>query len=69
MISTLMYVVHSRLGIVHAVGIVARFYANPKESHMIVVKRILRYLKTIENYGLWYKKEDNFELKVYTDAD
>lgn len=27
---------------------------SPKESHLIAAKRILSYLKGIENYGLWY---------------
>ena len=69
MIGKPMYVVHSRPYIAHVVGIVANFFANPKESYMASVKRIMRYLKNIENYGLWYKKQGNFELQVYTDAD
>lgn len=31
----------------------------------MVPKRILRYLKGTNDYGLWYKKCDKFELKVY----
>ena len=69
MIGKLMYVVHSRPGIAHVVGIVARYSANPRESHMIATKIILRYLKKTKDYGLWYPKEGKFEMKVYTDAD
>ena len=47
MIGKLQYVVHSRLDIVLVVGIVARFSANPRENHLMVVKRIMRYLKGI----------------------
>ena len=47
-----MYVVHTRPDIAHAVGIVARFFANPRESHITTVKRILRYLKNTEEFGL-----------------
>ena len=36
---------------------------------MMVVKRILRHLKGTKDYGLYYKKNDKFELKVYTNAD
>ena len=36
---------------------------------MMAVKRILRYLKGIEDYGLWYKIGGNLDLKVFTDAD
>ena len=50
-------------------GIVARFSANPRENHLMVVKRIMRYLKGIEEFGLYYKKNEMFELRAYTDAD
>src|SRR5271156_5556444 len=69
MIRKLIYFVHTRPDIAHVVQIVARFFANPKESHMTIVKRILRYLKNTEEYCLWYRREGKFELKVFTDAD
>ena len=69
MIGKLQYVVHSRLDIALAVGIVARFSTNPKENHMMAIKRIMRYLKGIEEDGLYYKKNEKFELKAYTDVD
>ena len=52
MIGKLQYVVHSRLDIALAVGIVARFSANPKENHLLAVKRIMRYLKGTDDFGL-----------------
>lgn len=69
MIKKLQYVVHSRLDIAHAVGIVTKFSANPKETHMTIVKRIFRYMKGIGDYILWYKKECDFELQFYNDVD
>ena len=65
----LQYVVHTRLNIALAVGMVARFFANPKENHMMAIKRIMSYLKGTEEYGLWYKKGDNFELRAFTNVD
>ena len=47
MIGKLQYVVHSRPDIALAIGIVARFSANPRENHLMAIKRILRYLKAI----------------------
>ena len=49
MIGKLQYVVHSRPDIALVMGIVARFFANPRENHLMVVKRIIRYLKGIED--------------------
>ncbi|XP_070044926.1 secreted RxLR effector protein 161-like [Nicotiana tomentosiformis] len=50
-------------------GLCARFPTNPKESHLTVVKRILRYLKAITNLCLWYPKGSNFNLVGYADTD
>jgi len=36
---------------------------------MMVIKRIMRYLKGIEDYGLWYKKGGNLDLKAFPHAD
>jgi hypothetical protein len=55
--------------IMHAVGIVGRYQSAPKQSHLLAVKRIFRYLKETMNYGLWYPKNHNFQLSVYSDDD
>ena len=69
MIGKLQYVVHTRPDIALAVGIVARFLGKLRENYTMVVKRILRYLKGTEDYGLWYKLGGNLDLKVFTDVD
>ena len=51
MIGKLQYVVHSRLDIALCIGLVVRFSANPRENHLMAVKRIMRYLK--RNRLLW----------------
>jgi hypothetical protein len=45
MVGILLYVTTSRLDVMQAVGQVAQFKATPKESHVLAVKRIFRYLK------------------------
>ena len=47
----------------------ARFQSNSKESHIIVAKRIIRYLKGTSNLGLWYSKDSSLKLIGYSDAD
>ncbi|KAK6163969.1 hypothetical protein DH2020_000833 [Rehmannia glutinosa] len=59
----------SRPDILHVVCLCAHFQNNPKESHMSVVKRIFKYLKGTNQYGLFYPKNENFSLKVYSDSD
>ena len=69
MIGKLQYVVHNRPDIAFSVGIVQRFFANPTENHLMEVKRIMRYLKGIEDFVLYYKMNEKFELRAYTDVD
>ena len=69
MIGSLLYLTTSRPDILYIVCVCARFQSNPKESHMLVVKRIIRYLKGTINLGLWYSKQSSLDLIGYTDAD
>jgi hypothetical protein len=46
----------------------ARFQANPKECHLMPVKRILRYLVFTPNLGLWYPKGSSLDLLDYSDS-
>ena len=69
MIGKLQYVVHSRPDIALFVGIVAIFYANPRENHLMAVKRIMRYLKGTEDFVLYYKKTEKINLKAYIDTN
>nr|GEY65162.1 hypothetical protein [Tanacetum cinerariifolium] len=46
-----------------------RYQANPKESHLVVVKRIFKYLKGTQNLGLWYPKGSGFDFKAYLDSN
>jgi hypothetical protein len=54
MIDNLLYVTTSRLDVMYAVGQVEIFQASPKETHVLVVKRIFKYIKGTTKIGLWY---------------
>ena len=69
MIRKLQYVVHNIPDITLVVRIVARFSVDPKENHLMEVKRIMRYLKGTNDFGLYYKKNEIFEVNAYTNAD
>lgn len=62
MIRILLYAMDSRLDVMQAIGIVARFQSAPREAHVQVVKRIIRYLKGTLEFGLWYPKGEEFFL-------
>eukprot|EP00253_Pinus_taeda_P018896 PITA_18896 len=69
MIGSLLYLTGTRPDIMHAVGIVGRFQANPKETHLQAIKIIFKYLQGTQNYGLWYPRDTDLTLHAYTDAD
>jgi hypothetical protein len=69
MIGSLLYLCASRPDITPSVCICARFQANPKECHLMAVKRIFRYLVHTPNLGLWYPKGSTFDLLRYSNSD
>ena len=56
MIGSLFYLTASRPDILYSVCLCVRFQSDPRESHLIAVKRIFRYLKGNANLGLFYRK-------------
>jgi hypothetical protein len=69
MIGSLLYVTASRPNVMQAVGQVAIFQATPKETHVMAVKRIFRYLKGTTEFGLWYPKGNEMTMVAYIDVD
>ena len=47
----------------------ARYEASPKESYLIAVKRIFRYLKGTLSLRLFYSRDTSLDLVGYSDAD
>ncbi|XP_058189255.1 uncharacterized mitochondrial protein AtMg00810-like [Rhododendron vialii] len=69
MIGSLLYLTASRPDIAFSVGVCARYQASPKESHLSVVKRIIKYVSGTLNYGIWFTHDTTANLAGYTDAD
>ena len=68
-IGSLLYLTASRPDILFSVCMCATFQANPKESYLIAVRRIFRYLKDTPNLGLLYPRGSSLDLHSYSDAD
>ena len=69
MIGSLLYLTASRHDIMFSVCLCARFQSCPKESHLGLVKRIIRYVKGTLDLGLWYPNGAQFNLVGFCDAD
>ena len=69
MIGSLLYLTASRPDIQFSVYLCAIFQSRPKESHLLAVKRIFRYLCGTCDLGLWYPVGCHANLISYSDAD
>ncbi|KAH9780087.1 Integrase catalytic domain-containing protein [Citrus sinensis] len=69
MIGSLLYLTASRPDIMFSVCLSARFQSCPKESHLLAVKRIFRYLSGTIDIGLWYPRGTHIDLTCFSDAD
>ncbi|XP_019194748.1 PREDICTED: uncharacterized protein LOC109188558 [Ipomoea nil] len=69
LIGSLLYLIASRPDIMFSVGMCARYQSDPKESHLIAAKRILKYIKGTIQYGIWYSKDSELNMIAYCDAD
>ena len=73
-LGSLMYaMVCTRPDIAHAVGVFSRFMSNPGKEHWTVVKRVFRYLRGTNDYGLCQQGRPGLErmldIRGFVDAD
>jgi len=54
LISCLRYLCNSRPDIAFFVGLVRRYMSEPRKSHLMAAKRMLRYIKGIPKYGVLF---------------
>jgi len=69
MIESLLYLTASRPDITFAIGVRARYQAEPKMSHLTQVKWILKYINSTSDYGILYSYSEKSKLMGYCDAD
>ena len=69
MVGSLLYLTANRPDIMFSTCLCARFSADPRESHLIAIKRIFIYLKGTPNLGIWYPRDSVFDLIGYSDVD
>ncbi|XP_073219605.1 secreted RxLR effector protein 161-like [Cicer arietinum] len=68
LVGSLMYLTATRPDMMYVVCLISRYMANPKEKHMQIAKRALRYLKGTLDFGLFYRRKIS-KLLAYTDSD
>lgn len=55
----------TRPDMMHAMSLNSRYMESPTEFHLIAAKRIMRYLKSTIDFGIWYKNGENQHHRLY----
>ena len=69
MIGSLLYLTTSKPNITFSIGACTRYQMCLKESHLIVLKHIIRYIAGTLKLGLWYPSDTHFDVTCYIDVD
>ena len=68
-IGSIMYVIRTICDLAYAVGLVSRYMSRPGLMHWDAVKWVLRYMKGTKEHKLVFRKNGNFKVEDFCDAD
>ncbi|XP_048447680.1 uncharacterized mitochondrial protein AtMg00810-like [Pyrus x bretschneideri] len=68
-VGVLQYLRFTRPDISHVVNVVCQYMSHPTESHLFLVKRILRYIQGILHCGINFQPSPDTQLSAYSDSD
>ena len=63
-----MYLTYSRPDIFFAVKNLSQYIVKPRCVHLIAAKHVMRYLKGMIDFGLYYDRDHDYRLYGYTDS-
>jgi hypothetical protein len=69
LIRSLMYLVSTKPDICYAVNVLSQFMNQPRQTHWIATKHVLKYLRGTVGYGMRYVSNVDMSLQGYVDAD
>ena len=69
LIGRLIYLSHTRPDIAYAISVLSQFMYYPGKTHMDAIFRVLRYLKSSPGKGLFFRRNNDYKITGYTDAD
>ena len=69
MIGCLVYLTTTQPDILNVVSILSRFMNCASEMHLKVAKRVIRYVKGTSNFGIKFKRTEEFKLRGFSDSD
>lgn len=69
LVESLIYLINTIPGIVHAIYIVLRYTNKPNKTHLMTVMRILWYMKLTKNFSVKYEVKNDAKLIGYLESD
>lgn len=69
LVESLIYLINTIPGIVHAIYVVLRYTNKPNKTHLMTVMRILRYMKLTKNFSVKYGVKNDAKLIGYSESD
>ena len=69
LVGSLLYLTITRPNISFSVGLVSRFMQSPRKPHLEAAKKILKYVNSTLDIGLFFEKKVTSSLVGFTDAD
>ena len=68
-IGSLMYLTNTKLDICFDVNTLSQYLVKTRWVHLIEAKHVMRYLKGMIDFGLYYERDHNYILYGHTDSD
>ena len=69
LVRCLLYLYGTRPDIMFATSVLSRFMHSPTELHFKTAKRVLRYIQSTIDLGIFYRQSTTFDLVGFTDSD
>ncbi|KAG8641338.1 hypothetical protein MANES_13G140472v8 [Manihot esculenta] len=69
LVGSLIYLTTCKPDLMYSARLLYRFMHSPCQLYFVVDKRVLRYLKDIVEFGLWFQRGKTVKLEGYVDSD
>ena len=69
LVGSLLYLTATRPDIMYATSLLSRFMHNPRQTHIGVARRVLRYIQGTLDYGILFERKVEPKLIGYCDSD
>jgi hypothetical protein len=68
-IGSLMYLTNTRPDICFSMNTLIQYLVDPRCVHLVYAKHVMRYIKAMLDFGIFYNGDHDFRLFGYTDSN